>query len=176
MKFSKHLSFIAISFLLVFAVSCKVTYPTEKYLQGKWTPIKVEKYVEPGTAPAKPAKSKSTAVKTAVVDTTAGAKVLAADAMTPETDADITLNRMIVVEQRATLEVFTDKKMVIKDYQRKVAKATYKLKKKGYVVNAKEIDSGKKLTLEILSINDTSAVVVERFPFGDIKIEYQKVK
>jgi hypothetical protein len=176
MKFSKLISFIAISIILVFAVSCKVTYPTEKYLQGKWTPVKVEKYVEPGTASAKSSKSASSGIKSTKVDTTDGAKGQAAVATTPESNEETMLNRMIVVEQRATLEVFTDKKMVIKDYQRKIAKASYKLKKKGYLINAKEIDSGKKLSLEILSINDTSAVVVEKFPFGNIRIEYQKVK
>lgn len=178
MKITRQLFYFALSALIIVAVSCKTTYPTEKLLQGKWTPVKVESYKGEGSQNAtKSSKSSSTAVKSSAVKDSTSRSAGGSDAgALSGSEKDVQLHRMMVVEERASLEVFTDKKMVLKNYNTKVAKAKYKLKNKGYQVSAKEITTGKKLTLDILSINDTSAVVVERFPFGDIKITYHKVR
>lgn len=170
MKLFRLFSVVTLLAFLTAFVSCKTTYPTEKYFQGKWVPVKVEKYMSPEKVvkadKQAPPKEKSVA---ATADSLAKQP-----ATTQEDPRSNQLDRMVIAEKKATMEVYPEKKLVVKNYNSKVAKAKYKLKKKGYQVKAKELETGKQLTLDIVSINDSSAVVIEKFPFGEILIEYKK--
>jgi hypothetical protein len=176
MKISRLFILFALISLVPFANSCKVTYPNEKYMIGSWTPVKVEKYTEPVTPTAEGEIPKEAQRPVAKSDTNVqkgkSGTQSSVQTRTPEEE----LQRMITTEGRTTLVVYSEKKMVVKNYPGKIVKGTWKMKKKGTQVIAKEITTGKKMTMDILSINDTSAVVVERLPYGDIKITYKKDK
>jgi hypothetical protein len=177
MKLFKPLFLITLLSLIIISNSCKVTYPNEKFMKGKWTPLKVEKYVEPGKAAkgdgsAPETTSNSTAKSIANTDSTSVRKAKNNNVIPPETLRENSIDRHMLAEQKSYLVINHDKKMVEKFYSGKTLKATWKMKKKGTQIVAKEIQSGKKLTMDILKINDTSAVVVGRMPYGCLKVTY----
>jgi hypothetical protein len=173
MKMFKVITLSAFIAMTVFANSCKVIYPNERKIVGKWNPVKIEK-IDPAVTPT--TSSSARPGSAAKMDTVAGKKGKNAQGLNPGDSRDNQLTRMATIEERTSLEVYAEKKMVVKQYPKKTFKGTWKLKKKGMQVQVKEIQTGEKHTIDILSINDTSAVILEKFPFGDIKITYKKEK
>jgi hypothetical protein len=173
----KKLKLIILSAFIIaipFINGCKVTYPNEKYLNGKWVPVKVEKYIEPGKVASEQANKQQSQQPVVKSDTNVQKDKAKNSGTVQSRTPEQNLSRMIEVEQRTVLEIFPENKTVVKDYHGKVVKATWKMKKKGTRIIAKENTTGKKLTLDILEINDTSVVVIEHSPVGKIKIHYRK--
>jgi hypothetical protein len=166
MNFKRLLSFFILSSLVIFLYSCAATYPNEKLIVGDWKTIKVEKYEPPVKAPKPSNKPADTTHKSHKKSSTA-------TAVAPDPKLEHQLERMIQTEMRSSMTVYPNKN-VAKFYPGKTVKATWKMKKKGTRIVAKELNSDKKMTLDILEINDNTATVVERLPFGDIKILYMK--
>ena len=182
MKEHKLLSLIALILIMVLAYSCKVTYPNEKLLIGKWRPVKIDKYTEPGTVPATTAKPASISVKPgptkpSIPQDSASINAESTGVGTAtEVEKENRLSRSIRAEERTSLEIFREKKTVVKTYQGKPFKGTWKMKNKGTQVVAKDNLSGRKFIIDIMHINDTSVVVLERLPWGNLKITYHKEK
>jgi hypothetical protein len=153
--------------LILFITSCAVTYPNEKLIVGDWKPVTAEKYVPP------PRPSKSQATPGDTVKAAKKAARQASDAIAPDPKDENQLKRMIQTELRSPISVYASKD-VVKFYPGKNVKGTWKMKKKGTRIVAKELHGDKKLTMDILEITDNSATVVERLPFGDIKIVYSR--
>ena len=181
MKLFKPFFLIALFSLIIISNSCKVTYPNEKYMNGRWTPVKVERFVEPGSvattpAPAPKSSASTPAKSTENPDSTTITlkKRRNNNAIPPELERENLIQRHILAEQKACLEVNQEKKMVVKVYPGKTIKATWKMKNKGTRITTKNIETGKKSTIDILEINDTSAVLLERFLIGNIKVTYHK--
>ncbi|MGA2824117.1 MAG: hypothetical protein ABSE72_11395 [Bacteroidales bacterium] len=165
----KRLLTLFFAFTVVFLISsCAILQPNQKYLIGTWKAVKAEKYNIPNTpsnTAANAQKSKnSTGEK---IDSSAVARQLL------NTERQFT--RLIVTELLSTI-IMNANKTAIKEFNGKTEHAKWKLRNNGtrLLVNSKE--TGKKLTIDIQHINDTSAVVVEHLPVGSLKITYKKEK
>ena len=180
MKLFKLLSLIAFLSILVFVNACKVTYPNEKLLIGKWTPVKVEKYTDAGTiapsmgTPSQKPSANSAAKPVATGDSTSNKTGVAGTGKSQEESMAHQLSKMTNEMERTTLEVYKEKKMVVLYNPKMTVKGNWKLKKKGTQIAVKELKSGRKFVIDIMKINDTSAVVINRYPFGDVKVTYHK--
>ena len=171
MKVFKIITLFALITMIVLANSCKVTYPNEKKIIGKWNPVKVEKISPPVQSTASETPHPKSTPKTDSLSINNGKN---AQGIAPESRGENQLNQMASLEERTSLEVYSEKKMIVKAYPKKTYKGTWKMKKKGMQVQVKNIQTGEKRTIDLVKINDTSAVLLERFPFGDIKITYLK--
>ncbi|MEI6898464.1 MAG: hypothetical protein WCL00_01195 [Bacteroidota bacterium] len=179
MRLFKLFSLIAFLSLLVFVNACKVTYPNEKLLIGKWTPVKVEKYIDAGiVAPSAgtPAKrpNASSASKPAMKGDSTSATGVAGSGKSQEELMQHQLSKMSTAMERTTLEVFKEKKMAVLYNPRTTIKGNWKLKKKGTQINVKELVSGRKFIIDIVKITDTTAEMINRYPFGDVKVFYHR--
>ena len=149
------------------------THPNQKKLIGTWKTVKVERYNIPNlqAQAASSASNSSTAPKTKATqgDTTAQNAAVQAKKMEEQ------LARIISTEERSTLTINADK-TAIKEVPGKTIHAKWKLKNKGtkLIVDLKE--SGKRMDIDILKINDTSIVAVSNLPVGGLKVTYKKVK
>jgi hypothetical protein len=167
MNMKRLLTLFFASLMALIIISCAPT--KENRLIGTWKTMKVEKYdvaaipTQSTTTSSVPSRGSKTA------DTTANGGVKEA------TKFEKQLERLIINEQSSTLVVNKDK-TATKELMGKTIHATWKLQNKGksMVVNSKE--TGKSMTFNILHVNDTSAVVLESFPFGSLKVTYHKVK
>jgi hypothetical protein len=173
MKIYKPITLIAFISMIVLANSCFITHPNEKMIIGKWKPVKVEKFNPPVTDSAAIASLSSSTPKTDSVSLKKGKNIQGK--LTPA-QMENQLNRMAVTEERTPLQVYSEKKKFVKQYPGKTVTGTWKMKKKGTQIHAKADESGKKQTLNIEQISDTSFVVLEHFPYGDIRITYHKVR
>jgi hypothetical protein len=188
MKQLIHLGFVVIIALLY--SSCATTHPNEALIVGEWKPIAVEKYFTPeeeeqlknaqsqttGTRPSpagdKPNGSTGTSVSTGTPpspDQSRGGD----DRQGGKNPAD-ELNRLIQAESRANIVIYPDHSAA-KFYRARTVKATWKLKGKGTVLLAKDLEKKDKYRIDILEINENTMVVVENLPIGGIKVTYQKI-
>ena len=147
--------------------SCATNYPIQKRLIGTWKPEKVEKYNM--STPRTPATGTTGKIKS-----DAG-KANPTISPAEPSRAEGQIARLIETQLRSTLILNSDK-TAITDYRGKTIHATWKLKKKGTQLIATGKETGKKMTFDILRVNDTSAVVVEHFPIGNLKITFKKEK
>ncbi len=155
-------------FLTAFLFSCASLSPNNKILVGKWKPEYAEKYIEPG-------KEKKTETKV-VSDTAAEKKSkTVTNEMPNQQRADAEWERMVNTEKRTPLIVNEDHTLQ-KTFHQKTVKGSWKLKNKGKRLIMTESTTGQKLRADILEINDSMMVVVERLPVGDIKVKYVKEK
>ncbi len=159
--------FFAITFAFLIS-SCATFYPNQKYLIGTWKTEKVEKYKVPNLQI--PAAGTQAKTKPGTGDT----KALADTAGQPS-QLEGKLDRMIQTELRSTLTLNANK-TAIKEFNGKTIHGNWKLTNHGTRLLASNKETGKKMTIDILHINDTSAVVTESFPFGSLKITYKKEK
>ena len=147
--------------------SCATFYPNQKKLIGTWKPEKVEKYNMPDLptqAAANQQKARPGEEGTTPATTPAN-----------PSRAESQLARLIENEKRSMLTFNADKTALV-DFHGKTIKGTWKLKKQGTRLLASSKETEQKLDLEILHVNDTSAVMIETLPFGSLKITYKKVK
>ncbi|HTX88094.1 MAG TPA: hypothetical protein VMC08_03830 [Bacteroidales bacterium] len=154
--------------MTVFLFACSITSPNAKLLVGSWKPVSAEKYVDP-------AKAKPVVKQQAVPDSASLAKGKKTNPGMSEADhhAEMELERAINTEKRTPMIVKADK-TAEKAYHQQTVKGSWKLKKQGKQIIFTEANSGKKLKADILQINDTTVVLVERLPVGDIKVKYVK--
>ena len=171
MKINTFFTLILIISLSLFVNSCKVIYPNERKIIGKWTPVKVEKISlqEPSAVASTPRPKPKTPADSTTLKSDQNSL-----GMDQNSKTDIQLNRFAAAEERTPLEVYQEKHILVKNYPQTSYKGTWKMKKKGMQVQVKNIQTGEKRTVDIVHLNDTSAVLLERFPFGDIKITYHK--
>ena len=156
-------------FLAIIIFSCATTSPREKLLVGKWKPVKVENANTP-------IKKKGIAKPTAPDTLKPQAPDIKTDSFTVVVPKEEQmLNRMIQSENRTSFQLNADK-TAIKYYAGKAYNGTWKLKKHGTIFTARNPETGKKVEMEIIRLNDTSAMMTEQFPYGKIRITYHKEK
>jgi hypothetical protein len=178
----KNIFIPAIAALLLIITSCATTNPHEKKLVGTWYPVSVEKYIVPGStaqAAAAPAGSHSQKGDSAKMNKT-GAPQGTAQAETGGRGSDA-IDHAIQAEMRTHMRVTIikgkkEQRIFEKFFPDQTIKGTWKMSKDGTKVVAKDMHSDRKMTMNILSINDTAATVVEERPYGDIKIKLHKGK
>ncbi|NQV02831.1 MAG: hypothetical protein HQ542_09305 [Bacteroidia bacterium] len=188
MKQLIHLGLVA--FVAVLFSSCATTHPNEKLIVGEWKPIKAEKYFTPEEEELlKKAQEQSTGTR----PTTTGDKPAATTGGTSPTTSTPPpsdqgrggdraggknigdeLNRIIQAESRANIIIYPDK-TAVKFYRARTVKATWKLKGKGTVLLAKDLEKKDKYRIDILEVDGGIMVVVENLPVGGIKVTYQKI-
>lgn len=165
----RKINFLAVIILVGMLASCGIgSHPNEKIIIGTWRPVKVEKIVDSSAiqaagdaAQAKTVKQKPGTDRSATAEGGAGRK-------------DAELNRLIQLEQRATLEIYPDK-TAIKNYPGKALNAKWKMKGRGKRIVAKNLENKMTFVIEILEISKERIVVIEHVPVGDIKVEYERV-
>ena len=148
--------------------SCATSYPNQKKLIGTWKVIKIEKYDIPSVAVANAATAQK--AKTGDVHDTSSAV-----AVSELSKRDKVINRMMEKELHSSLTINKDQ-TAVKELPGKTVHATWKLKNKGTRLLIDSKEEGKKMTIDILHINDTSAVVLENLPVGGLKVTYKKEK
>ena len=155
--------------LSMFIFACAATSPRQKLLVGKWKPVKAENASIP--------ENKKAIAKLVVPDTlNPKQNETKPDSLAaPPSKDEMKLTHMIQTEMRTSLQLNADK-TALRFYHGKSMNATWKLKKQGTILTAKNSESGNKVDLEIVRLNDTSATVIERFPYGSIRITYHKEK
>jgi hypothetical protein len=169
MHFKRLLLFFTGMLFILLIASCAVTHPNEQLIVGDWKPVKAEKYIPP----PKESKTKQSQADTAKMARKSQKPKKAR--LAGDTEFENQLQRMMQTEMRSPISVNANN-TVVKFYPGKIIKGTWKLKKKGTRIVAKEKEANKKMTLDILEISENSISVVERFPFGDIKIDYARKK
>jgi hypothetical protein len=170
----KHLS--AFSMLLVLGMlisSCAVNHKVEKQLLGTWKPVTVEN-ISPPAAPVPE-------TQTIKVDTSTDPEV--------RKEADVTLpatrdskaqqmDRLLASEMRSPfmLAIENNQRLAEKYFPGKTIKGTWKLKKKGKRIAFKELQTDRKINIDIESLTDSTLVISEKLPPGDLRIKYAKQK
>jgi hypothetical protein len=177
MKIIRFFPFYVITLGVLILSSCVTIHPNQKLLVGSWKPESVEKYVDPNAVQAAQATSATPAtaqqVKAKSSDTTGKARTGATSAVPPDQKMTQLLDRMILAEQRSTLEINANGTGA-KVYHGKVLKAKWKLKAKGTRIVGKELEGGRKFVADILEISERRLVVIERTQIGDLKVAYIK--
>lgn len=167
----------AISMLLVLSFvisSCAINHEVEKKLLGKWKPVSAEN-LTPQSAPTEPTQTK---VK---VDTSTEEGVRKETEVTvaaQRSEKGQKFDRMMATEMNSPVKLYIEnnKRLVEKYFSGKTVKGTWKLKKNGKRIAVKVTDTGRKVTWDIMSLTDSTVVVQEKLPFGELKIDYAKVK
>jgi hypothetical protein len=171
MRMKKLFTLIAIVISVTIITSCATTQPREKFLVGTWIPLKVDSYVSPNQkVSAIPAK------KVKVADTTTTEQLnteLTSAAANAEEKKAKQLEHFFATQMRTKIKVNSDKTCEIQA-PGKSTNATWKLKNKGTILAIKETVSGKKRILELVQLNDTSALIIHRSPTGDFIGSYKK--
>jgi hypothetical protein len=147
-------------FITFFILSCASLSPNNKYLIGTWKVEKVERHNIPNPP----------------IQTAANGQTKAsADAAKQAAKTEERLERIIKTRLNSTLTINKDKTAVQESEDRTIH-GTWKLKNKGkrILVTSKEPD--RKITIDILRMNDTSAVFLENLPVGSLKVTYKKEK
>ena len=165
----KRLLTLFFAFTVAFLISsCSTINRNKKYLIGTWKAEKVEKYNVPNRQiPAAGSQGKT---KPGTGDT-----IASADTAGQASKVKGQIDRLIQAEHRSTLTVNANK-TAIKESHGKTVHGKWKLTNHGTRLLANSKETGKKITIDILHINDTSAVVTQNFRFGSLKITYKKVK
>lgn len=168
------LTILNTAILAVLITSCATTSPNQKKLVGTWKPDKVEKY-----------DLKNTQTETATREETrtggeepgrnAAEGRNSSQANAEQSRAEIELNRAIETQRRSILTLNADNTL-IQEYHGKKINGTWKLKKHGTRFLATSKESGKKMTFNIESVTDTSAVFTAELPVGGVKVSYKKMK
>ena len=164
---NKHLAIPASLFILaLFLFSCAGSHPNSKILVGSWRPVSAEKYIDP---------SKAESQQPAVPDSAALAKQRNKNPneMSDQQKAAQEWQRMVNTEERSPLVIHQDK-TAEKAYHNQTVKGSFKLKHHGTRIIFTEEKTGQILKADILEINDTTIVLIERLPVGDIKVKYVK--
>lgn len=169
---NRILTVLTIVLIASLVTSCASMQPNQKKLIGTWKVVKIEKYNIP-SVPAQTSSAASSASKAS--KTTAAPSDTSASASAQAAKFEEKLAKMIRTEEHSLL-IFNADKTAVKETPGKTMHATWKLKKKGthLVVDVKE--SGKKMDIDILHINDTSITAITKLPVGGLKVTYRKQK
>ena len=156
--------------LAVFLLSCAGTHPNAKILVGSWQPVQAEKYI-PENAKKKPPKEKSQATDTS--QSAKSGQLPLTKAQEAEKDLEAQWGHMVEVEKKTPL-VIKENFIAEKQYKSRLVRGTWNLKKQGTKILFKEELTGETLKADILEISDSTVVMVEHAPVGDIKVTYRK--
>ncbi len=179
MKISAIYSVLSILAIAAF-ISCATIHPNEKKLVGTWKTVSAEVYTE---TPA-PAPAATTAKKTSVTPpdsakaSNAGRQITITPAEAEKRKSEV-LNRILKAELKSTMRItIVDKKTKVfeKFLPEKTIKGTWKMTKKGTVITTKEMQSDRKIVMNLLSITDSTALVIEHLQYGDLKVKFVKEK
>jgi hypothetical protein len=157
---------ITLLITVIFLGSCAVgTHPNEKIIIGTWRPVKVEKVVDSSAIEA------AASMQTPDQGKKQGDGRAVTGGAASRTDAE--LDRLVQMEQRATMEIFPDK-TAVKNFPGKPLHATWKMKGKGKKIIAKNTENKLTFVIQILEIDKERIVVLEKAPVGDIRITYER--
>jgi hypothetical protein len=163
---NKIIVFFTIAIAAIVMTSCSLTmHPNEKMIVGTWRPVKVEKVVDSSALQANTAMSDNSKQKAAKQGRPTGEGGVS--------KKDVSLDRLVQSEMRATMEIFHNK-TAIKNYPGKPMHATWKMKGKGTRIVAKNVENKMKFVIDILEISDEQIVVLEHAVIGDVKITYER--
>ncbi len=163
---NRTINIITLFIVLIFLGSCAVgTHPNEQIIIGTWRPVKVEKVVDSSAIEA------AASLQTPDQGKKQGDGRAAAGGAASRTEAE--LDRLVQLEQRATMEIFPDK-TAIKNFPGKPLHATWKMKGKGKKIIAKNTENKMTFVIQILEIDKERIVVLEKAPVGDIRITYER--
>jgi hypothetical protein len=171
----KHLSAFSILLMLSFIISsCAINHEVEKKLVGKWNPVTVEN-LTPESSPPEPTQT------TVKVDTSTEVGVRKESEVTVaavRSEKGQKFDRMMANEMRSPvmLSIENNKRLIEKYFPGKTVKGTWKLKKNGKRIAVKVTETGRQLTMDILSLTDSTVVVFEKLPLGELKVKYAKAK
>ena len=169
MRIKKLFTLIFIMISAYIITSCAATQPREKMLVGTWTPLKVSPYV--------PNNQKLPAITgKKVTDTkTSGKQNSEQTPSAADTDEkkEKQIEHHLDLMMRTTLKINVDKTCVIQSPGKSI-NAKWKLKNKGTNLIIKEHESGKIRTLELVLLNDTAAMVIQRTIAGDFIARFRK--
>lgn len=173
MKNLQLFTFSTIFGLALLFSSCATNHEVEKLLVGKWNPVTIENLTPPPPQPA--------ATSTSTSDSSDSGKVGSErDLKFPNTvdSKEGKIARVMFDEMRSPvmISITNNQKTFEKYYPGKTVKGSWKLKKNGKRITVKENESGRKLTIDIVSLTDSIAVVFEKLPFGEFKVKYAKQK
>lgn len=167
--------FVMVAF---FISSCLAGNPKEKMLVGTWIPLKVSPYTPPVPASKATAVKKTTTAPKTVTDTTQQVKK---DPGAVNTNSTLEarkaekLSRFIETQLHTSFTLNADRTCSIQFPNKKV-EANWKLKKKGTNLVFRVPASGIKRTLELVFLNDTSAMAIQKSDEGSVIIRYSKKK
>ncbi|HSN49715.1 MAG TPA: hypothetical protein VLR52_00690, partial [Bacteroidales bacterium] len=111
--------------------------------------------------------------KTMVQDTAKHRKGEKNETRTPEEIAQHQANRiqqLLRLEEKSRMKINADKTLE-KIYPGKILKGKWKIKKDGKRMIVKSKDKGR-ILLDIQYLTDSTAIIVEHFPVGDIQVKY----
>ncbi len=166
MNRNRIIAFCTIAVTIIVMSSCAITaHPNEKIIVGTWKPIKVEKIADSSALKAAASLAGNQGQKQSKEGKPAGDG--------GASRKEVTLDRLVQSETRATLEIFANH-TAIKNFPGKPIHATWKLKGKGTRIVAKNVENKMKFTIEILEISKVQIVVIEHAPVGDVKITYER--
>ena len=169
-----HLS--AFSMLLMLSLiisSCGINHEVEKRLVGKWNPVTVENLTPLSPPPAR--------TQTITVDTSTSEGIhkeieLTLPVNPGQKEAKIDKAMAHEMMSPVVISMTNDQKTVEKYFPGKTEQGTWKLKKNGKRILVTENETGRTLTLDIISLTDSIAVVHEKLSFAELKIKYAKQK
>jgi len=169
MKMNRLISSLSIILITVLFFSCVTTSSRTKQLVGKWKPVKIEN----ASVPA----NKTVLAGKRVQDSLGASQgqVKQDSAITALSIAEKRLDHLIQTEMRSSMQLNADKTAEM-TFRGKTVKGTWKMKKKGTILSAKNPDTGRSLELEVVKVNDTSAVMYEKTKDGKLRITYHKEK
>jgi hypothetical protein len=163
----KRLLTLLFAFTVAFLISsCATIQPNQKYFIGTWKAVNVEKI----KIPNKPSNTAANA------QNNTGEKIDSVELAKQSLRTERQLTRLTVTEQGSIITINANK-TGSREFRGKTEHATWNLKNKGTLLLATSKETGKKLSIDIRHINDTSAVVVvDDASLGRLKITYKKEK
>jgi len=166
----KRLLTLLFVFTVAFLISsCAIIQPNQKYLIGTWKAVNVEKMKIPN-------QPSNTAANTQNTKNSTGTKIDSVELAKQSLRTERQLTRLTVTEQGSFITINANK-TGSREFRGKTEHAIWNLKNKGTLLLATSKETGKKLSIDIRHINDTSAVViVDNTSLGRLKITYKKEK
>jgi hypothetical protein len=164
--------FVPVIFIIsVFLItSCSSLSKQEKLLVGTWKPVKASPFQEN-------TKTYPVAVAPPATDSTTGElhvkPVAKSQEQLLEEKKERDLQRIIEQQMKTTLKLNADRTCIV-ETPGKTINGKWKLKNKGSVLFVKTEATGKKISLDMKMINDTSAMAVSKTKSGDISIKFRK--
>jgi hypothetical protein len=148
---------VLMTVMTVTAIGGKV-YPNEKWIVGKWKPVKVEKVAS--VKEGKQIVTKDTIISRPVIGNIDAPGINKVD-------------KLMMMEQKTMLEITGDR-TAMKDYHGTIIKATFKLKKGGTKIVARNIKTKERYVFNIVEATDSKLVLIEKTQGGLLKITYVK--
>jgi hypothetical protein len=169
MRIFKLTTFVFVVISLYLLAACATSHPMEKLLVGTWVPHKAAPYVP--NAKGAPA---ITGMKAA--DSSGSAKhkdpKTSPSPVVDEKQAG-EIQHVIETHMHTILKLNANKTCEV-EFPGRSVNGKWKVSKNGTSLIVKDPGSGEKRTLELVFVNDTSAMVIQPTRAGDIIIRYRK--